>query len=330
VSLRNGSNELWEVPVDGGEAMPLTTSSGRLPVNAANRLIAEDISPDGKLLLYNEELTAFSLFSYRLDTRERGRISHTLDIATQPHPMPNGKDILIRSIKPDRSYAVVLSLKGGEERILTPADSLTVTPDGRELVYAINDAQGGVQLWVLALAGGTARQIAKFPCQIAHLSADPKGWVHVLLREGSTGMILFKVPLAGGAPVAEEAPDGAVVSSAPTGGWFLVGMPLGSDRYRWQIIEPDRPLTSPPLRAFEARSPIAWASDGQSLLYWTGSEIRRHVLATGEEEMLLRSELLEGGMALSPDGKTLYMSEWVGRSTRHMIVNFDQRPRPVH
>jgi hypothetical protein len=35
-----------------------------------------------------------------------------------------------------------------------------------------------------------------------------------------------------------------------------------------------------------------WAADGQSVLYWTDTEIRRHFIATGKDELLLRSDLV--------------------------------------
>ena len=69
---------------------------------------------------------------------------------------------------------------------------------------------------------------------------------------------------------------------------------------------------------------------GRRSWYWDGTEIRRQDVDTGKDELLLRSNLVDGGLALSPDGKTLYLAEWEGRTTRHMIVNFDTRPRPVH
>ena len=110
----------------------------------------------------------------------------------------------------------------------------------------------------------------------------------------------------------------------------MIGIPLGAERYRWQLMAPGQPLVGPAVRAFEARHRVTWTADGQSVVYWTGTEIRRHFIATGEEQLLLPRDLVDGGVALSPDGKTLFLAEWEGHSTRYMIVNFDKRPRPVH
>ena len=130
--------------------------------------------------------------------------------------------------------------------------------------------------------------------------------------------------------MAEEAPNNSLVLPAPMGGWVMVGIPAGAEQYRWQLMPPGQPLNSSPVRAIKARRKVIWAPDGRSVLYWTGTEVRRHFVTTAEDQQLLRSDLVDGGIVLSPDGKTLYLAEWEGRSTRHMIVNFDKRPRPVH
>ena len=65
-SLRSGSSELWEIAVAGGEPTPLTADSGRLPMSGSTRVIAGDISPDGKTLVYGEEV--YSVPSLRMSS----------------------------------------------------------------------------------------------------------------------------------------------------------------------------------------------------------------------------------------------------------------------
>lgn len=329
LSLRGGSNEFWEIPTEGGEPSPLT-NWGRLSVNSDSRMTPADISPDGKILVYNDEFNTLPLSAYRLlDTHERRRVSQTLDNVSYLSPTPDGRAIVVRSARPDKSYAVVLSLSDGHERTLMAADAVAVTPDGRELIYGILGAHGG-KLSAMSFADGTERQIAALSQGIDHLTIGPDGWIHFRVGSDEKHMGALKVPLAGGAIVEEEAPKQSLVVPAPMRGWFLVGIPKGSWQYEWQLISPGRSLHGPATRSFRARHAVAWAADGKTFAYWTGTEIRRQDVDTGKDELLLRSSLVDGGIALSPDGGTLYLAEWEGRTTRHMITNFATRPRPVH
>ncbi|HEX2574147.1 MAG TPA: protein kinase [Polyangia bacterium] len=329
VSLRSNSAELWEIPVDGGEPVPLTASSGRLPVNNTARVTPADISPDGKLLVYNEEFLSLPLSSYRFDTQDRRRISRTLSSVAQPNPTPDGREVLVRLARQDKNYAAAISINEGNERIITPADVLTITPDGHDLIYALNEAQGA-RVLAMPLVGGEARPLTSVPHNIDHLAVDPTGWVHFRLGPDEKHMGVLKVQLAGGKAVAEEAPENSLVVPAPSGGWVLVGIPVSLGHYRWHLIAPGQPLNGSPARTLEGRRYIAWAADGTSFLFSNGDEVRRHFVSTGEEQPLLHSELLEGGMALSADGKRLFLAEWSGHTARHMIVNFNERPRPIH
>jgi Tol biopolymer transport system component len=328
-SQRSGSDELWEISVAGGEPIPLTTASGRLPVNYASRVTPTDISPDGKVLLYSEEFYALPLSAYSIDTQQRRRISQTLDFISQLCPMPDGREIIVRSERTDQRYAVAVSVEDGQERTLAPADVMALTPDGHELVYVIHDAQGA-KIFAMPVTGGKARRISTLPEGVDHVAVDSAGWIHIRSGANEQHMRPLKVPLNGGTAVPEAAPSNSLVIPAPVGGWVMIGIPLGAQQYRWQLMAPGKSLMGPADRAFEGRHRVFWTADGASVLYWTGSEIRRHAIATGEERLLLRRELLDGSLALSPDGKTLYLAEWEGRSTRHMIVNFDKRPSLPH
>jgi hypothetical protein len=49
-------------------------------------------------------------------------------------------------------------------------------------------------------------------------------------------------------------------------------------------------------------------------------------VATGAVTPLFEAAVF--GATVSPDGRTVYSSEAVGRSRRHLLTNFAERPRP--
>lgn len=72
---------------------------------------------------------------------------------------------------------------------------------------------------------------------------------------------------------------------------------------------------------------VTWMPDGRSVLVWTGDEIRRRNLASGEESLVIAGKDFRG-MAVSPDGATLYVAELEGHVRRQVIQNFAARLRP--
>jgi Tol biopolymer transport system component len=325
-SMRNGTSELWEMSIQGGEALFIPTGLSRVAfVTGLTRIRASDISPDGKLLLFLEDTPALPCWAYRIDTGERRRINRTLDFFTYPQPSPDDREVLVRVARQGKNYAAVLSVQTGEERILSEADAAAIMPDGREVLVAINDEKGA-HIQAIPWAGGTPRHIGQLPKPVILMVLGGDS-IYARLGTADNPQGVWKVPLAGGPATRENIPPDAVMVPAPIGGWRLVGTIKNHTMFHWHLVRPDQPLDAPAAKMFAAGQ-IAWAPDGKTFVSWAGRDIVRHVIATGEEQPLLRSELVEGGMALSHDGKTLFFAEWSGRVTRQMIVNFADRPRP--
>jgi serine/threonine protein kinase len=326
-SNRSGAHELWEIPVQGGVAMPLTSSGGH------TKSLPFDITPDGKLLIYNHESEADQLYAYRLDSPDRRRISHPLSQKLrQPFVTPDGRQLVILVTRQEKSYAVVLPLTGGEERILTAADAVALGLDGTELIFALNEEQGA-RILAMPLGGGEARRITHAPGPVSNLAVDREGWVHLAIRQGSARGG-WRAPLAGGEAVRESAPGALLVLPAPVGGWQLVGFERPDKGFRWRLMGPGQPPPPPPLsedprsKASEAGLHVAWASDGKSWFSWNGTEIYRRFLAGRPEQLILRTELVNG-MTVSSNTNTLFVVEDAGHTVRQVIANFGDRPRPV-
>jgi Tol biopolymer transport system component len=318
-STRGGPAQLWEIPVTGGTPVLIPTpGQARGP----------SITPDGQHLLYHNDVTALQLFAHDLETGGKRRITSVVGSLFQPHPTPDGREILVRIEREGKSQAALVTLDPSEERLLTPANAVTLTPAGDEVIYAINGAAAS-EVWAMPRAGGPARRLTQLLGPVHNLHADTE-WVYASIRAGDHRGA-WRIPLAGGPALREGTPGVLEVFPAPKGGWRLLGLvqPTGQLELRWRAVAPDRPLDDP--LALELLSEhVAWAPDGDSFLVWTHNEIRRYWVDGEPSEVVVGGLPVNGGMALSSNGETLYTSELVGHAYRQVITNFAARPRPPH
>lgn len=327
-SWRSGHSELWEIPLQGSERPLILPGNGPVAVlTGLNRIVVYGISPDGKTLLFGEERPTRPLYTYRLDTHERRPISLTLDHFTNPRFTPDDRDVIVTLHRQGKNYAAALSVQNGDETIFSMADVQALTPDGREVVVANNGEQGS-EIQAVSRLGKETRTLGQFPKPVLGMVVGGDGWIYAWLGTLDHPQGIWKLPLAGGEAIHETLPQDAVLVPAPTGGYRLLGRRVNHLVFRWSLLPPGAPPDAPASKTFDARYGLSWAPDGKSFLTWTGREIVHHDVATGAEQILLRSDLAEGGMALSSDRKTLAFAEWSGLTSRQMIVNFDERPRP--
>jgi serine/threonine protein kinase len=320
-SSRSGISQLWELPLHGGPLMQIMTEG---PVLAA------DISPDGRLIVYDNDSTLCTLFVYP-PSRNRRRLSPSESDLSQPAPTGDGREIVVRMLRQNeaRTYAVALSLMDGSERILTEAESIALTPDGQHLLYGSLDGTHSL-LFRRPLASDAReapRQLGRLPGRIYEIYADPQ-FAYVNVGNG-VEPTHWRIPLEGGAPEMIEQPPEAKIIPSPAGGWRLVN--LGHDHattgQQWRVVPPGQPLQAPEAHIILGLEPV-WTHDGKGVLFWNGHEIRQDLFADGSERTLTLMLDHPRGMALGRDGTTLYVAEFLGHVTRKMVVNFGDRPRP--
>ncbi len=314
-SARGGTTNLWEVAVSGGAPIAITNGEG--PDLAAT------VSPDGKLLVFDNDVTSVPIFAVSLAGGRRRRIAPSLDDAAGVALTPDGAEAVTEVRRDGRRLVVAVPLASGEERVLGEGCIPTLSADGREVIFTTRDGSR-TSIWAQPLGGGARRLLAEDPGRISVLRVGPDG-IHVTRAlEGASEA--WHLP-PGGARLEREAPAPInLVLPSPRGGVRIALSPGTAGPGVGRVIAAGRPLD-------DAKAPtlpmqyVAWDASGTSFVYWDGAAVRRYTLATGEDKSLLAEKDLQG-LAVSSDGWTLYFATPVGHVRRHVIDNFADRPRP--
>jgi len=173
-------------------------------------------------------------------------------------------------------------------------------------------------------AGGPARLVAELPGEPARLAAGWDGAAHLQLAVGGR-MAAYRVPLAGGA-AAIEAPAPWLLVVPRAGGHRVAFRPGAEGRTDAHLVRPGAALDDAAAPRIPHRL-LAWTPDGRVLVYDTGAEQRRRVIASGADERVQGAELVEA-LAPAGDGRTLFYTTIIGHVRRHLVTNFADRPRP--
>jgi Tol biopolymer transport system component len=314
----DGKINLWEIAVEGGAARQITSGEGPD--------FAPAIASDGSVLLYNVDVTSKPLYQ-RTPAGDSRRISHTLDYVTWPRVTPDGRQVVAAVARHGSSRIVAFAVDSGDERVLADGDTAALAPDGREVLYSVPPVAGErrTRVFAVPLAGGSPRAVTEVEGRVAGLYTGGDDRVHLEVVAGSDRSAWF-APLAGGAAAREVAAPWSAVIPAPAGGWRIVERRDAVGASEARFVPPGAPLDAPEGRPIHNLH-IAWFPDGKSIVYQTQSEVRR--CTVGGEDALLRRAENGGGVAVAPDGQTVYYSALLGHVRRELITNFAERPRPT-
>jgi serine/threonine protein kinase/Tol biopolymer transport system component len=175
--------------------------------------LVRDLSPDGKLLLFDE-------------TGEGGGARHALYMRnTDGSPAvqlgsgwagsfsPDGRWVASTTHAPGGREIVLLPVKAGEPRVL-PRNDLAIhrtwwLPDGKRILVAANSPGEGLRLFVQGLEGEPPRQITPAGIALGFFPVSPDG--RVVVGQGAD-RLFYSYPIEGGDPeflpglVAEDRP----------------------------------------------------------------------------------------------------------------------------
>jgi serine/threonine protein kinase len=308
--FRGAERQIWEQPLAGGAPQRLT--DGTLDT-------APVVSPDGRLLVFNEDSTSFPMFAFA-DGKQQ-RLTHTLlEVLLEPVATHDGRELIMWSANRDRLVRLVLA--DGSQEVLSEGRTPAVAPDDRVLYFTRVEHAGGSVL-SMPRGGGPVRLLTRLPNTPEALSFGGDGALHLTLSTPA-GHEAWRVALDG--TLAREAPAPyRIVLPAPTGGWCVAGLDLAGKH--WLELIPPGGVVG---RAGNKRLPVfpwAWDTTGTSLI---GSDDENYVrvgIDGSVHRLFARGEVVLGA-AVSPDGKTVYTNVKVARVRRQVVVNYDERPRP--
>jgi serine/threonine protein kinase/dipeptidyl aminopeptidase/acylaminoacyl peptidase len=146
VSHRTGRNEVWKLPSAGGAAIQLTRNGGNNPVE----------SEDGTAIYYHvigNAVLGGSIWKAALDGSGETRLVDGV-LVWASNFVPTREGIYYMTAAPDDRQVRFLSFSGGTSRQVLKSDKLTgaglsVSPDGRWLIYTQLDAQVGSDLMLV-------------------------------------------------------------------------------------------------------------------------------------------------------------------------------------
>ncbi len=180
--------------------------------------------------------------------------------------------------------------------------------DGKSIAFS-SDREGSLDIWTITLPGGEARRITTGPEQDEYPVWHPREDVIGYSVDGGQGGIFLMSP-QGGTPTRYVAK-----------GSFPLFSPRG-DRLAYQnegalYVVPYPPAQgSEPEKLFEdigASVHAAWAVDGEYILYWNFNKFDIYAFSLEERTSRPLALIPTGnevaGLALSPNGRTLYFSQ---------------------
>jgi hypothetical protein len=270
--------------------------------------------------LFDEDLTSTNLYVRDLRTGEERRVVRRMEMISAIRYSPDGREVIGGVTRGEQSEVVAYSMVDGAERSLAGGEFYDLSPDGREVCYALDRPGRGARIMARARAGTVERVIADlafFPSDVAWGS---DGFLH--LRH-STGA--WRVPLAGGGAAREAAPPWQMIVPSPVGAWRLA-LSTVDGGIVYFLIPPGAALADARLQLPAGTRGARWSSDGRAVIYHDQREVRRRWIASGVDERLYAGNGAIYFIDLSPDGETLFVVHNRGSVQRHVITNFDARP----
>jgi Tol biopolymer transport system component len=316
-ALEGDRRNLFEVATHGGPSQRVTFGEG--PDWGC------DISPDGKLLLYDLDYTTKQLFAAPVDGSSTRKLSERLEHVSWSAPTPDGREVLAQVRRGGRPRVVAYRVDGGAERVLTDGELPAPTWNGAEVIFTRTLAAGRTAILAMPLAGGAVRPLAEVDGEILSARASLDGWVH-FQRDRDGRAAAWRVWLAGGQPE-EEAPDPWSLVLPLAGGWVLGTQDATRKEVDYYLMPPGVPLGAP--GAHHIRSTfLVTAPDLRSVVYLEERGVVRLDLASGEEHLLVDREAARHRQLgqVSSDGRTFYFTHDTGSVRRLLVTNFADRP----
>ena len=222
-STDSGYQDIWLVPVDGGESRQLTR--GAMPQDDSR--FAPAWSPSGSRIAYISNEADWwhdDVWVIDVASGQTRQVSSTLMASSTPVWSPGGDVIALMGTAKDEywyqdlSYIYVLDLDGGSERTLdmqvwatdrAMSQNLIWSPDGETLYFPYQE-RGDYDLWAVPADGGVATRITSLGGSMSSIHLGRQSGRLSFVRSGPLeGRELWAISTLGGAPerVTRVSPD---------------------------------------------------------------------------------------------------------------------------
>jgi len=327
VSNRSGSNQLWLLSTDGGEARQLTRIKG----GVSNPVW----SPDGRTIAFTANLTEAGLQPEGKDEDEKDlykKFTKDVRIITRLQYKMDGVGFYTE----ERKQVCIISVDGGDPKQLTFGDynhvDVSWTPDGCGLLFAANRREdrdwypGHVDIWYLPLPGAA-------PQQPAHSDGTPARTEPQRLTPGD-GKLSCAEPVASpdGRLIAFLGRDPAESGYCPTGLYVLERSTgeirqLAADLDRSFLNESSTDLVAP------AGGRLTWSPDSRWIygIVSDGGQVNlvRVGAATGAVVPVTGGDRVIHAFSLTPDCRRAALAFATPRSPGDIYLARLDEPQPA-
>src|SRR5262249_33888015 len=139
--------------------------------------ICPAVTPDGRGLAFNVDVTWLPLFQLATDGSPPRRISAGLEDVSAINVSPDGGDLVLGIKRDGEIFIVVRSVTGGSERVLGEGTKPVWSPDGREVAWVDLHAQ---RIVAVPRAGGTPRTVAEAAFGVGYMGVGDDDMLYVV------------------------------------------------------------------------------------------------------------------------------------------------------
>jgi TolB protein len=204
VSDQSGNLDLWVYDQVAGKSLQIT--------GTPEEELAPDWNPDGTWLAFARRVRTSHVFVADPETRERRQLTSGQATDVFPRVSPNGEWVtFIRRPKataesPSRPILCYASVADGKIRTLDTSGLILVenrwaidwAPDSHQLAFSADDGTGNVDIYRIALGGGTPVRVTIDPGMEAFASWSPSGETIAYMRLAGGETQIWAIPASGG------------------------------------------------------------------------------------------------------------------------------------
>jgi len=304
-SRRGGKIELFEVPVGGGEAHQLTFDDGPH--------FCPDVAADGRTLAFNLDMSTIVVTAG--GAGQVRKLTARRELLAGAVPTRDGKYVLAERIGATREI-VAISTSDGSERTLTAGRKPFPSLDDQRVLFGSVDSPP--RLLAIPIGGGEVTTIAELPGKLAFGADGPDGQEVEVSRDGE--VTAWRVARDGHL---EPRNIAGFVIPAPSGGWRAVQ--TFDTGYHLRFVAPGEPLAAGTHEVNPESERPMWLDDHR-LAYAARGAFHIVDVRTGVEIETVPGPEWGQDAVLAADGVHWYDISMFAHVTRHLLVNFADRP----